>query len=256
MAYQLRDRHGASRAVAYLMLAAAPFIFVTGPILDRSLNAPAIAAVTVTSLVIASGGTLCLRRPELLPEYFWMIAPFLATILISGMNLVTHDASTGAQLFYLWPVLYAANFLSRRVGYCNLALVSTGEAVVVFTLLTPDKALGDWASLTLAMVMTAVVVVELRSRADQLMRRLENQALADPLTGLANRRSFDAALVEAGGWVNRTRRSLALVTIDVDHFKTINDTWGHAVGDQALQAVAEAMRSVADNDDVTARLGG
>src|SRR4029453_10204200 len=85
---------------------------------------------------------------------------------------------------------------------------------------------------------------------------LENQALADPLTGLANRRSFDAAMIDAGVWASRTGRPLALVTIHLDHFKTINDTWGHAVGDQALQVVAEAMRSVAEKDDITARLGG
>ena len=256
MAYQLRDRLGASRAVAYLMLAAAPFIFVMGPVLDPTLTDAAIAAVTVTSVVIAAGGAFCLRRPDLMPTYFWLIAPFLSTALISGMNLVTRDASTGAQLFYLWPVLYAANFLSRRVVHASLARVSLGEAVVVFTLLTPDKAFGDWAALTLAMTMTAVAVVPLRDRAEQLMRRLENQALADPLTGLANRRSFDRVLTDAGDWAARTGRPLALVTVDLDHFKTINDTWGHAVGDQALQAVAEAMRSVAENEDVTARLGG
>jgi diguanylate cyclase (GGDEF)-like protein len=238
------------------MLAAAPFVFVMGPVLDPTLNTASIAAVSVTCLGLLGGGAACWRRPQLMPDYFYLIAPFVATMLICGMNLVTHDASTGAQLFYLWPVLYSANFLSRRVIYFLLTFVLIGEALVVFTLLTPNKALGDWAAMTLAMTMTAVVVVPLRDRAEQLMRRLENQALADPLTGLANRRSFDAAMIDAGAWASRTGRPLALVTIDLDHFKTINDTWGHVVGDQALQAVAEAMRSVAEKEDITARLGG
>ena len=51
----------------------------------------------------------------------------VVTVLITGLNLVTSDASTGAQLFYLWPVLYAANFLGRRAIYLNLLLVCAGD---------------------------------------------------------------------------------------------------------------------------------
>ena len=116
--------------------------------------------------------------------------------------------------------------------------------------------MSDWVAMTLAMSMTAFVVLSLRERGDQLLRRLEGQALADPLTGLSNRRSFDEELDRAGEWAARTGRPLALVTVDLDHFKGINDTYGHAVGDQALQAVATAMRSVGEQDDVMARLGG
>ena len=258
MAYQLRDHHGASRSVAYLMLAAAPFVFVTGVVLTPHQPVADFVAVTLTCAAVAVAGVVCWSRPHLMPRSFWLIVPFLATVLISGMNLVTEDASTGAQLFYLWPTLYAASFLSRRVIYLNLAVLFAGDGVVVFALLDPNKALSDWAAMALAMSMTAVVVVALRARADQLLRVLESQALADALTGLANRRSFDDELARAGAWARRNDGRLALLTIDVDHFKKINDTWGHAVGDQALQEVAAALRSVAPSDDdvVVARLGG
>ena len=256
MAYQLRDRHGAARAVAYLLVAAAPFVMLTGVVLNRGLPLPTQLAVIITSLVVGFGAWGCWFHPHRLPDYFWLIAPFVATTLITGLNLITRDASTGSQLFYLWPVLYAANFLSRRVIYLNIAAVLVGDALVVAVVLNPKDALADWAAMALALIMTVVVVVSLRERGDRLLRRLEGQALADPLTGLANRRSFDEELQAAGAWAARTGRPLALVTVDLDYFKTINDTYGHTAGDRALQAVAGALRSVAEQDDVVARLGG
>jgi len=256
MAYQLRDRHGASRAVAYLMVAAAPFIVLTGLILEPHQALPVKIAISVVAVVVGIGAWVCWHRPEAMPDFFWLVAPFMATAIISGLNLMTKDASTGSQLFYLWPVLYAANFLSRRVIYLNIAAVLVCEALVVLVALGAQDAFADWAAMALALAMTAVVVVTLRERADQLLRRLEGQALADPLTGLANRRSFDDELHIAGAWAERTGRPLALVTVDLDYFKAINDTYGHAVGDQALHAVAGALRSVAEREDVVARLGG
>jgi diguanylate cyclase (GGDEF)-like protein len=243
MAYQLRDRHGASRAVAYLMVAAAPFIVLTGLILEPHQALPVKIAISVVAVVVGIGAWVCWHRPEAMPDFFWLVAPFMATAIISGLNLMTKDASTGSQLFYLWPVLYAANFLSRRVIYLNIAAVLVCEALVVLVALGAQDAFADWAAMALALAMTAVVVVTLRERADQLLRRLEGQALADPLTGLANRRSFDDELHIAGAWAERTGRPLALVTVDLDYFK-------------ALQAVAGALQSVAEREDVVARLGG
>ena len=120
MAYQLRDRHGASRAVAYLCSPPLPSSCSPASCSSAACRCPAQLAVIFTSLVHRVFGAWgCWFRPDRLPDYFWLIAPFLAATLISGLNLITSDASTGAQLFYLWPVLYAANFLSRRVIYAE-----------------------------------------------------------------------------------------------------------------------------------------
>jgi len=253
MASQIRDLHGASRAVAYLTLAATPFILVTG--LTSHLSHFAIASVLVTVVLLTVLGSVCWARPNVFAEFFWVIAPLVCTAMIIALNVITADTSTGAQMFYLWPVLYAANFLSRRIIYLCLLGVDGGSAAN-FILVGGESAVADWAALVLAMTMIAVVVYSLRSRAEKLLRVLEDQALADSLTGLANRRSFDDELARAGLWARRKAEPLALLTIDLDHFKAINDTWGHAVGDQALQAVAQAMTAVAREEDVTARLGG
>ncbi|MFI7540465.1 GGDEF domain-containing protein [Actinoplanes sp. NPDC049599] len=254
-AYELRDLHGASRAVAYLTLAASPYVLVTACLV------PGISALTLTvafsiGIFMAVIGVVCWRRPAVLPRAFWFLAPPVATMVVAGLNFATHDASTGAQLFYLWPILYTANFLSRRVLYANLVLVFAGDAATVFAVLGTQKGASDWVAMVLAMTMAATVVQSLRIRADRLRDVLEQQAHADHLTGLANRRYFDEALAAAGGWAHRTDGSLALLTIDLDHFKAINDTFGHAEGDRVLRAVADALRRVAGDSGVAARLGG
>jgi diguanylate cyclase (GGDEF)-like protein len=256
--YQLGDASGASRSVAYLMMAGGPLNFLTGVVLVPEQASPSNAiAFTLLCVGLTACGAICRWRPEWVPHVSWLIAPFFATALITGLNYATRDASTGAQLFYLWPILYVANFLSRTVIITVLALVSAGNAVVVLTVLGSDKGVTDWVSLTVALALTVLVVTSLRSRNDRLREVLETQALADPLTGVANRRSFDGELTRAVAWANRTGGSIALLTLDVDLFKQINDTWGHAVGDRALQHVATTLRSVARRaDDVVARLGG
>ena len=93
----------------------------------------------------------------------------------------------------------------------------------------------------------------------QLNRRLqaartaaEEQAFTDTLTGLKNRRALDHILArEIGGG-----KAIAVMQIDLDHFKAVNDTLGHAAGDHVLQQVARVMVSVTRDDDVVARIGG
>lgn len=85
----------------------------------------------------------------------------------------------------------------------------------------------------------------------------QEQANIDHLTGLANRRSLDLALLRETGRARRDKGWLALVLIDVDHFKRFNDSNGHQAGDQCLIKVAEIMKSIAQRpSDVVARYGG
>jgi diguanylate cyclase (GGDEF)-like protein len=81
-------------------------------------------------------------------------------------------------------------------------------------------------------------------------------ALIDPLTGVANRRGFDAGVAQMLARARRDGSSTALLLLDLDHFKAVNDTWGHQVGDHVLQAVARAVEQQLRRGDVVARLGG
>jgi diguanylate cyclase (GGDEF)-like protein len=232
-------------------------MFLTGIVLPEHTTTGGIVTFSLLTLVLCTIGAFCRWRPERMPALTWRIAPFLGSLLVTGLNVGTHDASTGAQFFYLWPVLYAANFLGRRLNYLNILVVSAGHAATVFPILGVSSGLLDWISVTVAMTLTAFVVASLSNRNERLRKALAMQAYADPLTGVANRRSFDGELEQAVEWSERTGQPIALLTLDVDHFKKINDTWGHAVGDQALQAVAASLRQVAKRaDDVVGRLGG
>ncbi|MEU8662230.1 GGDEF domain-containing protein [Actinoplanes philippinensis] len=256
MAHQLRDMHGAARAVAYLMLAAGPYNFVTGVLMKLGDPLPEVLSVAVTSFVLFVVGLICLRRPERMPRLFWLLVPLLGAGVITALNVGTADATMGPQLFYLWPLLYAAMFLNRRLVALTVAQISAGHALTAFQFQESGQALLDWIAITVAMSMTAVVVAGLRERNDRLRGVLETQATSDSLTGAANRRAFDAELGAAVATAGH-QEPVALIMIDVDHFKTINDTWGHAVGDLALRTVADALREAAeDRRHMVARLGG
>lgn len=85
--------------------------------------------------------------------------------------------------------------------------------------------------------------------------RLEYLSLTDPLTGLPNRRAFENHFAQAQGLAAREHR-VALVLLDVDYFKVVNDTLGHGVGDQVLRALAESLKTLTRRADLAARLAG
>lgn len=78
----------------------------------------------------------------------------------------------------------------------------------------------------------------------------------DPLTKLYNRRGFDDMLEQIRHMSIRSRESFAVLMIDVDHFKTINDTYGHSVGDAVLQTIGVLIEQECRMSDVVARIGG
>lgn len=89
-----------------------------------------------------------------------------------------------------------------------------------------------------------------------LLDRLRAQATIDPLTGCHNRRGFDEILTLEFSRARRYNRPLTLVLLDIDHFKAVNDQFGHEVGDNALQRIGRAVRHTFRNTDTACRYGG
>src|SRR4051812_16606208 len=89
-----------------------------------------------------------------------------------------------------------------------------------------------------------------------LLERMQQMAVTDGLTELANRRSFDRSLERELTRANRTDGRLSVVLLDIDHFKQLNDTHGHVVGDAVLRQVAAALRECGREYDTVARYGG
>lgn len=100
---------------------------------------------------------------------------------------------------------------------------------------------------------------KLRAMTESLSARsetLEHAALTDSLTGMQNRRYFDDALREYLEEFRRIGKPIGLLVLDLDHFKSVNDTHGHDVGDEVLRVVAGCLREFTRYHDVVARLGG
>jgi diguanylate cyclase (GGDEF)-like protein len=166
--------------------------------------------------------------------------------------------------------------LSRDLLQAALARAADGEAsrAQVFTLPPPQELEAvlapDGSGNVVVVARQKVLPAELSERMSELNRRymekvrelasltgrLREAAITDPLTNLFNRRAFlDRAEVE---WIRARRHGhpLCLVVLDLDSFKTINDRYGHAVGDEVLRHFALLLRMTVRTSDIPARFGG
>ena len=91
---------------------------------------------------------------------------------------------------------------------------------------------------------------------NRVRAQLANLVLTDPLSGCLNRRGLEQQLKRELARAARTGKDVALLALDVDYFKEINDNWGHLAGDTVIQEVGELLRSVARGGDCVARTGG
>jgi diguanylate cyclase (GGDEF)-like protein len=123
------------------------------------------------------------------------------------------------------------------------ALIAIGERGAF------DASVGRVISLISNQAAAAIDLIELLETNKRL-------ALRDGLTGLLNRRAFDEALERAVSQAERAGLPLSLLMIDLDHFKRLNDTYGHSAGDTALQAAAAEIRQQVRGGDLAARYGG
>lgn len=96
---------------------------------------------------------------------------------------------------------------------------------------------------------------EMQSLRDQL-GSLQNEAVTDPLTGLRNRRGFSRSLEELCAGNPDALTTCSVMIADIDHFKRVNDTYGHLFGDQVIRTAAQALKSVLKGRDIVARFGG
>lgn len=93
-------------------------------------------------------------------------------------------------------------------------------------------------------------------RIQELIEKLEKLASTDTLTKLYNRRFFYENAIKTIEYAKRQNHALSLIMLDIDHFKNVNDTYGHGAGDEVLQELAQIMRNLQRKSDIIVRLGG
>ncbi|HEX3598526.1 MAG TPA: GGDEF domain-containing protein, partial [Lacipirellulaceae bacterium] len=221
-------------------LAESPATIMVGDVILLILGGCLLGAI---QLVVGVGIGLWARRPESASR--------------GGNNDMQQAVAIAKRLQTL------ANEMSSIVGaHCN-------ELEQASRLLTVDGASADETIADLVGNVVGSILhcnQSLQSKLDTAECRLQEQAveieahicrsLTDPLTGLPNRREFNERLEERMGAWNRRREVFSLLMLDVDHFKKLNDIYGHLAGDQVLAAVAGVMRVAIRREDAIARYGG
>ena len=161
----------------------------------------------------------------------WALAVLgpLGVVLIAYALSTSPGPGDGAVLYAL-PVFWSTFFFGRRGAAVILACVAVGHALTLLALPAADSYPGRWLDVMVSVTGVALVVLVLERRNELLMARLAGEARTDPLTGLLNRRGFDEHASRELAHLGRDGHSIALVIFDLDHFKHINDQWGHMVG--------------------------
>ncbi|GAA0845289.1 GGDEF domain-containing protein [Marinobacter szutsaonensis] len=156
-------------------------------------------------------------------------------------------------LFWLYPCLITSFFLTPP----RVAIAINVSAVVLMVALGEAfsglEQMGSFVSTALVVSACAFVFA---SRNEDQRRRLEHLATIDPLTGVKNRRAMDEELAIAQAHASRTGIACALILLDIDHFKQINDEYGHSVGDEVLVDLVNVLRKNTRKSDQLFRYGG
>ena len=168
--------------------------------------------------------------------------------------------STTAQL-EPWPEFAAAAHDAGVRSVVAVPLISRGRCWGVLDLYWLSETVLDdhemvEVKLLAAVAVSYLVIADDRHEADLARQQLAARLLHDTLTGLANRELIHELTYHALANANRRQRSVALLFIDLDKFKAVNDTRGHRAGDIVLRTVAQRMRTVVRGSDTVSRLSG
>ncbi len=179
--------------------------------------------------------------------------------LLSWMGLGTAPENGTASNLQLTDLVGSGRNL--RVFREHLAQVQSGQPARFECHIHPRRGTARWVEVSLspATAGTETVIIGMARDATerrQLIAALEQQSNFDDLTGLCNRRNFTRHLERLLHSARSGGHTHALVYIDLDHFKIINDTCGHSTGDQFLSQLAGALQNKVRRSDVIARIGG
>ena len=176
----------------------------------------------------------------------------LAALSLASAHLLLLQRGPWSLALLILPM--GAHILQGVLGLARVGLVMLGQD-------TGQSLPQVTQPHALLIMLTSLVALSLgfgfvTLHAGRLQRELNDQATTDPLTGLSNRRGFDRALAREWRRYQRLGTPLAVLMLDIDHFKQINDNRGHAGGDLALVRMGEVLRGQFRPYDLIGRLGG
>ena len=193
----------------------------------------------------------------------WRSAPDGVLHLICPAGTVATSVAMGlaepvglTPIFYLLPMLLAGYFLPRAEIAANFLFAVLCCGITLASWVDPGLRLAMFMAVALITGLVTGVVLALREQIRVLVTQLGKLAIHDSLTGALNRGAFEQRLEAELARTERMAAPCALVAFDVDHFKRINDTGGHAAGDEVLRALAFAVIAAKRRSDIFGRIGG
>ncbi|MFN2503946.1 MAG: GGDEF domain-containing protein [Acidimicrobiales bacterium] len=193
---------------------------------------------------------------EHLPRWTPDLCAYVLYLVVGGIILTYQDIDSPYGFFYLWLSVHSFYFLPWKRAAPQVAFIALDYAVCLLAIPGPDFPIMRWTITVLTTVVTCAMVAILRARVNALVDRLAGTARTDPLTGLRNRRAYDELIELEIARAERTGLPLSLVLGDLDHFKFVNDRFGHPTGDVVLRRVATQLEQSERRIDIAARLGG
>ncbi|MBY0511780.1 MAG: GGDEF domain-containing protein [Rhodospirillaceae bacterium] len=231
------------------MLAVAIVVFITPFAVLNFYQGHTLLGIAIMGVVLTfcvDGVAIHLKKRPPIPFTFLL----LPTIAAIGLSLKTQGIH-GA--LWCYPgVLLCYFVLPRRMAIgSSLALLAVAAPMVLASQ-GQDIALRFVISLALTIVVVFIITDVIR----ELQRELMDQAITDPLTGAYNRRQMEFSLDEAIERHMRTAAQGSILLIDIDHFKRINDDFGHDAGDRVLKALVLLIKNRSRKLDRLFRMGG
>lgn len=246
-----------TRSIEVLCLALATLVLVWSRALATQMwpVLGLLVAFAVAIVVFRSRRFLPRRnRTRLLIESWSMV------VFITGVLWFTGKSSSPLLNLYLLPIILSAFTLGRvttllqvaAICICHVLLATATPGGDVVSLVYASRAVGQLAPFLLVAYLTTTLSADIT----EARERIENLAQTDPLTGLFNLRMFNEVWQRVHGAAERDRTVYAVLMIDMDRLKDINDTFGHDAGNSAITLVAQCLQRSIRGTDTAARFGG
>jgi len=182
----------------------------------------------------------------------------VGTLLIAAATAAVVAFGGGGEAYWAaLPASLLATAAARgRVGGGLSAVVVVGAAIAAERTATAGSSKPTLALIVLVPAASVAILLAVRERLERERDALRASALSDPLTGVANRRALLARIEYEIARHDRNRRSFAVLMLDLNGFKLLNDRFGHPAGDDLLREVAGALGRAIRDQDTVARVGG
>jgi len=246
-----------TQSIEVLCLALAALVLVwSGALVTELWPVLALLSVFVVAIAVFRARRFFPRRTRtrLLIESWSMVAFITAVLWFTG------KCSSPLLNLYLLPIILSALTLGRLVtllqvavvAFCHVLLAAATPGLDVLSLSYASQAVGQLAPFLLVAYLTTTLSADIT----EARERIENLAQNDALTGLYNLRMFNEVWQREHAAAERDRGVYALLMIDMDKLKDINDAFGHEAGNSAITLVAQCLHRSIRNSDTAARFGG